>query len=391
MAVAVLELSFLSALAAAGYSDPRPKGLPLLPPASWFTYQQGWLGGDGAYSVPLARNRSLWLFGDTFVGPAGAASRKQATGFIHNSIALSTCPQPQRCTFQYYWTGMGTSTPGPMFSTGTTDWFWPLDGFVYNGTLYLALMQMHATGAGGAFGFAYRGVQLASVRNYTAAPSRWLITYQKINKGAAAIPGVSIIVRQGPHGNPDPANPQGARYAYFFTLVGDATTTMHLGLLRLPLDQLRDAARPGNANWDYLKSNQTWAPWPSTESALPADSAVVLKPGATEMTVRYHPATHQWIAVFPVGLDKAAYYALSPSMMGPWKPPEKLYGYPEMRPSNPNYTPHVFCYAAKEHIEFETPGQLLFTYVCNSTREEEIINNMRLYHPVVVTLPLPDK
>jgi len=34
-----------------------------------------------------------------------------------------------------------------------------MDGFVYNGTLYLALMQMHATGSGGAFGFAYSGAQ----------------------------------------------------------------------------------------------------------------------------------------------------------------------------------------------------------------------------------------
>jgi hypothetical protein len=107
-----------------------------------------------------------------------------------------------------------------MFSVpgSPTDWFWPMDGFVYNGTLYLAFMQMHATG-GGAFGFAYRGTQMASISNYTAPPTRWSITYQNLNTGGNAVPGASIVVAQGPNGNPDPSNPQGACYAYFFTVV----------------------------------------------------------------------------------------------------------------------------------------------------------------------------
>lgn len=50
-----------------------------------------------------------------------------------------------------------------------------------------------------------------------------------------------------------------------------------------------------------------------------------------------------------------------------------------------------FCYAAKEHAEFETAGQLFFTYACNSTVESQVTNNMNLYHPVVVTQPLPNK
>jgi hypothetical protein len=31
---------------------------------------------------------------------------------------------------------------------------------------------------------------------------------------------------------------------------------------------------------------------------------------------------------------------------------------PEMHPTNPNYSPHVFYYAAKEHIEIGTDGQI---------------------------------
>ncbi len=69
-----------------GTSNPPPTG-----GASYFPYKQGWLGADGAYSVPLGGGQSLWIFCDTFIGPTTAISRTQATGFIHNSIAISTC------------------------------------------------------------------------------------------------------------------------------------------------------------------------------------------------------------------------------------------------------------------------------------------------------------
>ncbi len=369
-----------------GTSNPPP---PSTGGASYFPYQQGWLGADGAYSVPLGGGKSLWIFGDTFIGALSATSRTQATGFVRNSIAISTC-SGQSCTFQYYWSGMNTSTPGPVFSAPNSDWFWPMDGFIYNGTLYLALMQMHATGSGGAFGFAYSGAQMASISNYTASPSQWSITYQNLNTGGSAVPGASIVVGQGANGNPDPANPLGANYAYFFTVVPSSSSSMpYMALVRLPLNQLSRASRPGNTSWEYLKSDSTWGTWLDTDTILPSDNAAVIHPGATEMTVRYHKSTNQWIAVYPIGLDNKAHYSISSSMTSSWGPSENLYSYPEMQPTNSNYTPNVFCYAAKEHVEFETSRQIFFTYACNSTQASDVTDNMNLYHPVVVAQPLP--
>jgi hypothetical protein len=375
-----------------GSPNPGPPPTPACASANYFPCQQGWLGADGAYSVDLGSGNSLWIFGDTFVGPSTATSRTRETGFIHNSIAVSTC-SGQTCLFQYYWNGTNGSKPAPRFSVpgSSTDWFWPMDGFVYNGTLYLALMQMHATGSGGAFGFAYSGVQLASIANYTVEPSQWSITYQVLNTGGSAVPGASVVVGQGPNGNPDPSNAQGASYVYFFTVIpaSDSSIPPYMALLRLPLDQLSSAARPGNVSWEYLTSNSTWSSWPDTDTPLPADNAVVLNPGSTELTVRYHPSTNQWIAVYPLGLDNQAHYAISSSMTGSWGQSEALYSYPEMQSGNSNYTANVFCYAAKEHTEFEPAGQLFFTYACNSTAASDVTNNMNLYRPVVVTQSLP--
>jgi hypothetical protein len=382
----------LSCGGAKSASPPPPPPIAECASAAYFPCQQGWLGADGAYSVSLGNGNSLWIFADTFVGAATATSRTQANGFIHNSIAISTC-SGQSCAYQYYWTGMNTSNQGPAFSVpgSSTDWFWPMDGFVYNGTLYLALMQMHSTGSGGAFGFAYSGAQLASISNYTASPSQWSITYQPLNTGGSAVPGVSIVVGQGPNGNPDPTNPQGANYAYFFTMVpaSSSSTPPSLALLRLPLTQLNSAARPGNTSWEYLKTASTWGSWLDTDTVLPGDNAAVINPGATEMTVRYHSSTNKWIAVYPLGLDNKAHYALSSSMTNLWGASENLYSYPEMQSGNPNYTPNVFCYAAKEHTELESAGQLVFTYACNSTQVSDVTNNMNLYRPVVVQQSLP--
>jgi hypothetical protein len=385
LTVSLAAATILVACAAGGITQTTSQ--PVAPTAAgYFPYQQGWLGADGAYSIPIANGQSLWIFADTFVGPSTATSRTQSTGFIHNTIAISTC-SGTNCTFQYYWPGMGTPNPSPVFAAPGTDWFWPMDGFVYNGTLYLALMQMHISGSG-AFGFAYSGSQLASISNYTAPPLQWKITYQELNTGGNAVPGVSIVVNQGPSGNPDPTNPQGANYAYFFTDVG---STPYLALLRIPLADLNTLARPANSDWQYLNPSGSWESWSGTATSLPSDNEPIINPAATEMTVRYHSSTNQWMAVYPQGLQRQAFYSLSASMTGGWGAPEPLYTYPEMQPGNANYTSNVFCYADKEHVEFETAGQLFLTYACNSTVVSDITNNMNLYHPVVVTQALPSK
>lgn len=355
-------------------------------PQAMFPYVQGWLGADGAYSVSLGSGRSLWFFDDTFIGPSSAISRTQSTGFIHNSVGISNCTG-MNCSFQYFWNGMNTSAPGPIFVAPGSDWYWAMDNFIYNGTLYVALMQMHAAGSG-AFGFAYSGSVLASISHYTAPPSQWNITYQQLNTGGTVVPGVSIVVDEGPGGNPNQADPNGARYAYFFAGVGSPP---YLALLRVPLTDLNHLARPGNTDWQYLNTSGTWESWLDSATTLPSDNAPVINPGATEMTVRWHSSANQWIAVYPGGLTPQAWYALSPSLTSGWGASEALYTYPEMQASNANYTPNVFCYAAKEHPEFETAGQLMFTYVCNSTVESDVTNNMNLYHPIVVTRSLPQK
>jgi len=59
-----------------------------------------------------------------------------------------------------------------------------------------------------------------------------------------------------------------------------------------------------------------------------------------------------------------------------------------MKPANPGYDKDTFCYATKEHTEFED-SNLVLTYACNSFSLEKVKKNMDLYRPQVVVLDLP--
>src|SRR5438270_9691186 len=51
-----------------------------------FTRSEGWTGSDGAYSIPLGPDRTLWLFGDTFIGRVVDGKRVGAR-MVNNTAA----------------------------------------------------------------------------------------------------------------------------------------------------------------------------------------------------------------------------------------------------------------------------------------------------------------
>lgn len=357
----------------------RSQVLPLFP------YENGWLGADAAYSIPLGSGKSVWLFGDTFVGGRAARTRAQRTGMPRNSIGISQCDN-KNCTMQYYWNRMYQPHPRAFFDIAGADWFWPLDGFIVQGALHVVLEEMHAVGTG-AFGFGNSALILATIPNFHEPPARWKINYQKILSGDSAVPGVSVVAGQS-NFDPYPKDPNGAAWVYFFTLRKMSKQSV-IALTRLPVVSLSRPAQ-SDGTWQYLSASDRWLPWTSP-GVLPADAKTVLNYGYTEFTVRYHPEQARWVAVAPSTTltEGRAVYSLAPALGGPWSAPQTLLQYPETKKGNPDNTPNVFCYAAKEHPEFETAGSLIFTYACNSMVEEEIFKNMDLYHPVVVTRPMP--
>jgi hypothetical protein len=335
-----------------------------------FPFTQGWEGADAAYSIQLSADRYLWLFGDTFVGPPNDAQRKHILAMPRNSIGIADCPPEKPCKLRYFWSKMGTNMPRAFFDTGTEEWFWPLDGFVWKDKLYILLSRFEAKGEG-AFGFQNIGVTLATIANFHSSPAQWKIQYQPILASTLVMPGNSIVVR--------------GEYVNCFTFV-DQHGTRYTALTRLPLKELKNAAL-SNGHWQYLSADGSWKAWKT--GTLPDDTKHVMSAGYTEFTVRYHPAEKCWLAVMPANiLEGRGLYSTAPAFEGPWSEPQTLYRYPEMQPGNANYTKNVFCYADKEHPELESSGSLVFTYACNSFVLNEVTTNPKLYYPMVVTMPM---
>ena len=54
-----------------------------------FTRTNGWIGGDGAYSVTLSPERTVWLFSDTWLGRVEHGRRTNAV-LVNNSVGVQT-------------------------------------------------------------------------------------------------------------------------------------------------------------------------------------------------------------------------------------------------------------------------------------------------------------
>jgi hypothetical protein len=349
---------------------------------SFFPYHGRWHGGDVAYSIQLSPTRYLWLFGDTFVGSPDK-QRVPGDSMPRNSIGIADCPN-QTCHLTFAWNTQPSGASSAFFDTRTSEFYWPLDGFVDQGTLYVVLQKMHTEGDGGAFGFDYSGVVLASIKNYSESPALWKIQYQPILRGNTVIPGVAAVSPATAERSADPSLTAG--YAYFFTWLKNGHSP-EVALVRLPTTSLADAAL-SSGHWQYLRKGGEWALW-TTPASLPKDARVMVHGNYTEFTVVYHSELRRWLMVLPGGfMDGTALFSFANTLTGKWSAPDTLYHYPESQPSNPDHAPNVFCYAAKEHPELETEKTVTFTYACNSLKIAEVLANPRLYHPVVVNQPM---
>jgi hypothetical protein len=335
-----------------------------------FDYTQGWLGADDAYSVPIGPNKSVWLFGDTFVGSAGTKLRNQAKTMVHNSIGISECEPGTHCTLNYSWHDPNSPKPRSFFDTGTDNlYYWPLDGFREGRTLYLSLLAVrNKPGAklGDAFGFEIVGTKMATIDNVQAPPEKWRVSIQDLTD-ASLWTGASLV--------PD------GKYVIWYTEVSEGEGRGFMTEMRLPRNKM---AKP-SGNWEYLNKDNHWV-----AGLAGKDAMHVIEQPISEMSVRYHPSIKKWLALSP-GPDFPSAWAVvrsADSPVGPWSSPQKIYEFPEMRPDNPGYDKDTFCYAVKEHIEFSV-AKIALTYACNSMVLSKTMANMNIYRPRAVVLDLP--
>ena len=110
-------------------------------------------GGDGTYSIPLPDGRSIFLMGDSYIGPVTNGQRPTSDHMFRNTYILY---DEGRVSVIYGAGGDGNASAAvpPGVSDESRKWYWPGHGFVEGNTLYVFQTVMYQ-GAEGMWGFRY--------------------------------------------------------------------------------------------------------------------------------------------------------------------------------------------------------------------------------------------
>jgi hypothetical protein len=337
-----------------------------------FPLRDNWQGADAAYSIPLADGRSVWIFGDTLNGDRRVVEANQPR-MVRNSIGISRCDGDGKWQLQYVIRHGRENQPPDFFQAQNKGtWYWALDGFTDKNDLWVTLLCVRNARVKRPDGFDFEtcGTDLAKVSDLGSDPQKWKVSYfSLVPDGAGAYPSATTVVDDG--------------YVYLFALYEEGARPMLV--TRIPLSGLDSPAR----NLQYLSKRGEWKSGFKPENAMP-----VMDHGATEMTIRYHPEMKKWLAVMksPEPSSDAILLRTAPKVTGPWSGEQVIYHIPEMLKTSPSYDKNIFCYAGKEHPEFESQKEksaLLITYVCNTMKVPDLVTNLDIYEPKVVVLPPP--
>jgi Domain of unknown function (DUF4185) len=361
LSLALLGLTLACSMAWA--AGPDAACTPKFPLENGLRY--GWLGADAAYSIPLQDGRDLWIFGDTLEGTHRIV-QEDTPIMVRNSIGVSTC-EAGKWRIRYFIRHDAQGKPADFFrAQHPKTWYWALDGFRFGADVWVTLLCVRATDAKSAMGFATCGSDLARISSPGPEPMQWTVDY---------LP----LVADGAHAYPSATTVVDGRYADLFAL--DERGGRPLIAARIPLSGL-DAPQQ---NLEYLAHSGQWK-----EGFDPTQARAVMEHGSTELSIRYHAELHRWLAVMfdPSPFSSKILLRSAASATGPWSAGQVIYSVPEMQPSTPGYDKNTFCYAGKEHPEFEH-GDLVFTYVCNTFAVQQLATNLNIYFPRAVRMPMP--
>lgn len=128
---------------------------------------KGLTGADGTYSVYLPDGRTVWIFGDTFLGTVNADStrKKMSPMYVRNAFAVQS---DSNLTTLYTGTSEDYHSlvipPKVVHSNGLISenefWYWPGDGFVKEDTLKVFLSEFKQVKED-MWGFEWKGTAIA--------------------------------------------------------------------------------------------------------------------------------------------------------------------------------------------------------------------------------------
>ncbi|MBB6730593.1 DUF4185 domain-containing protein [Cohnella zeiphila] len=362
-------------------------GLAAEPADEWtqlFHRREGWSGSDGIYSIPLngveapgraASSRTLFLFGDTFVGSVDRQTDERVGyAMINNSMALldGDLPDPARISFRW---GERDGKPAgailpatPLARSHEGTYYWLQDGTSVGGKFHCfpLIVGPNPDGPEG-FEFTVHGVAMVSAPMGEDGPELArqeqadTPLYFRSANGHTTYFGAAILPLTEEAGVP---NPDG--YVYIYGLQQNGGTK--LVVARVPAGELERTDR-----WTFWNGSAWTGRKEECEPVAPETS--------TELSVT--PLSGGWLdgkfaLVFQQGGIHGNRVAASigESPVGPFGPAIPLFYCSEPEAGNGIYT-----YNAKAHPHLSRPGELLASYNVNTTSWEAHRLHGGIYRP----------
>lgn len=412
-------LAALAAMVVRTPSDDRVANDP-----AWdaiFTRESGWNAGDIGHSIDLGDGRTLWLFGDSIFGPVREGARVGGESkFTRGAVGWHTTPEggepPASIDFAppEPWGDLppaGWAAPQPgLWPEGT--WYWLMGDAAIVPALDVpdqrpapdtpvpddpapgARLILFATAVGpsgnpdGMWNFRRVGGVIITIDNPADPPTAWRAT-QRINP---------IVQSQPMHGEPKRASddwgaaiipahrgatvPPGAEdggagvpSAIDFYIFG--VRSLENGDRGLLVARSSAATLGLPESWSFFDGS-VW-------SDDPKSAAPVLQGIPDEFTIQWLEREGRRDLVLihsePM-LGRRIMARAAPAPTGPWSEPKPIFEVPD-----PARDGRLLTYAAKGHIHLSRPGEVLVSYVINSTDFGQIFRDASLYRPRFIRVP----
>ena len=309
----------------------------------------GWIAADATYSIYLPDGRTLWLFGDTFIGVVNEDnSIVPGSRFIRNSAVIQDGNDLQTLF-------RGTrSDPSDFIPTDHLDslWYWPEHGIVENDTLriFVAKFRKNPDGPSG-FQFEHAGNDIA---NFTY-PGLEHISNVAIYASASndVLDGDRIL--------------EDTSHIYIYGRRNDDPS------VNIPYPHVARALKGEvmEQGWEFY----TGSGWSSDPDATQRINSfqVSQQYSVTRFMGKYILLTQD------IWTSPKIFTFTSETPVGPWKNKKLVYTTPESSGT-------TWTYNAYAHPQFNSAGELLVSYNVNGDFAS-IFNNVEIYRPRFIRIP----
>lgn len=327
-----------------------------------FDGSEGWTGGDGAGSIKLSPSKTIWMFGDSFIGSVKGGRRLQAE-FINNSAAWQNLDgAADRLRFFYRKNPRGAAT-SLIKAEAAGQFYWPCDGQMIDRKLYLFMRRVTVPkNGGGPLDFQVLGCDLIIVSNPLSEPTEWQYRSIEMPFKQAGIDAASCCVCD-------------KTYLYVF---GRILAAKEQNQNRLAVARLSTAAlqRGDYLSWQYWCETASGGAWKNSPDHL----QILFPDAAPEMTIARLPGLAGWSAVYMPPFSNSIFLRRCASLTGKWSGPQVIY-------RCPSQAKNVILYNARAHPELSPKdGAMVITYCRNSLNNNDHSSHPELYRPQVVAV-----